>query len=81
MFTPCLPHDGRPPRRRPLLVQRSCPGKELGQNPKGAATAPGLRHNGALTHEFVDESGNKSRFWPIPRLTAARPNSVGLLAA
>jgi hypothetical protein len=56
------PVDGRPPHRRPLPVQRSCPSKELGQNPKGATTAPEGRHDGALTHEFVDESGNKSRF-------------------
>jgi len=29
---------------------------------KSVATAPDRRHDGALTHEFVAESGNKSRF-------------------
>jgi hypothetical protein len=50
------------PARVAPFRSKVMPAQGVKTKSKCAATAPELRHNGALTHEFGAESGNKSRF-------------------
>ena len=64
-------------RLRGRLSSKGQPGQGVKAGSERVAAERGQCSDGALTHESLAEYGNKPRFWPIPRLTAARPNRFG----
>jgi hypothetical protein len=61
-FTYVHPMDGRFSALPPAPCSKIMPEQGVRAKSEGRHGRAGGRHDGALTHDFVDESGNKSRF-------------------